>query len=312
MKITKDVLDEFKAITNKDVELYLSNAISFFSFSYSKMIDFYSGKTQEIDKGVFIELDILEKQTEELFATYRSFQNRLFNTKWWVLLEIVEEIDTRLQTARNINKWSKSSIAKVAYDPSLQVQYILKPNQTLERISQDVLQDINPNDDWEKIARANQIAEEDYTNRGGTQITLSLPRVSSGIAIESVVDVMVGKNIYGKDIDRHFQYDTVEEDIKVLSPDDTVLQDVLILANLKQNDNPDYPTDGLQSSVIAGTNRASLNFPIINRQMNTTFATDDSLKNFTINTIGIEGVGLFIDFTVSTRLNEVRTEKVIV
>lgn len=312
MKITKDILQEFKKITNNDVEQYINNAVAFFSYSYNKLVDFYSGKSAQIEKRSFTELSLLESQTQELFATFFNFQNRLSNAKWWILLEIIEEIDSRLQTARNINKWSKSSLTKVAYDPSLQVSYILKKSQTLERVAQDVLQTANPNDDWAGIATANNIKEEDYTINGGTQVQLKIPRVSQGIAIDSVVDTMVGKNIYGKDLDRFISYDTQEEDLTVLSPDDTVFQSVDILSNLKQNDNPDYPSDGLQSAVIAGNNRTALNFPIISRQIGSTFATDDSLKDFTINSINIDGTALNIEYEVYTRLNESIREQALV
>ena len=46
--------------------------------------------------------------------------------------------------------------------------------------------------------------------------------------------------------------------------------------------------------------------------MSETFATDDSLKNFTITTLAIVGGSLQITYTVSTRLNEVIPNKVIV
>lgn len=311
MKITNETLKEFASITSNDIERYIANAVSFFSFSYNKMVDFYSGKSATLDKGVFNELEILERQTQELFATYQSFGNRLANSKWWDLLEVIENIDSRLQTARNINKWSKSSLTNVGYDPSMQISYVMRPNQTVERIAQDVLQKNNPNDDWADVAIANNLREEDYTNKGGAQLRLSFANVNRGVNIQSVVDVMTDKNIYGKDIDRNFSYDTTEEDIKVLDADDTVYQSVLIMANLKQNDNPDYPADGLQPSVIAGSNRAALNFPIISRQLSSTFATDDSLKDFTIEFIGLEGTALNIDFTVNTRLDEAIRKQVI-
>lgn len=312
MNITRDILQEFKAITSNDVERYIANAISFLSFSYNKMVDFYSGKTSSLDQGVFSELELLERQTQELFATYHSFSGRLANGKWWDLLEVIENIDSRLQTARNINKWSKSSISKVGYNPAMQIGYVMRPNQTVERISQDILRNANPNDEWSDIAIANGLREEDYTKDGGAELKLSFSAINRGVNIQSVVDVMVDKNIYGKDIDRNFGYDTVEEDIKVLSPDDTIFQAVSIMSNLKQNDNPDYPTDGLQGTIIAGNNRTSLNFPIINRQLASTFSTDDSFQNFTIDFIEIKGTALTIDFTVNTRLNESIPRQVIV
>ena len=61
--------------------------------------------------------------------------------------------------------------------------------------------------------------------------------------------------------------------------------------------------------LIIGQSRASLNFPIITRQLNQTIATDDSLKNFTINSVTYDQDNLYVDFTVQTRLGEVLADQ---
>src|SRR5690606_30604404 len=118
-----------------------------------------------------------------------------------------------------------------------------------------------------------------------------------------------GKSIYGKDIDRNFAFK--DNDIRVLGPDETIMQAVEILSTLKKNDNPTYPYLGLQSSLTVGANRAILNFPVIFKQMSEAFSTDDTLKNFNITRLNVEEDALHIDFTVETRLGEL-IEKTIV
>lgn len=300
--ITTNTLDEFYAKTKKNIVPFFRRATAFFTTSYPDLVDYYSGQSVQITQGVFTQLALLEEECSEILVMYKNLGTRLNNAKWWVLLDYIEQIDSQLKTARNINKWSKSSIATVAYNPVMQVPYTLKPKQTLERVAQDILKSTNPSDDWVDIALQNQLTEEDYSITGGTSMTLGFPQVNNGVAINAVVDVMIGDNIYGKDLDRFFGFDEDTNDLRILSPSDTLMQSIFILAALRQNDNPDYPTEGIQSSIVAGSNRATLSFPIINRQMSATFATDDTLQNFQITNLETQGVGLLISFSVEPRL----------
>jgi hypothetical protein len=98
------------------------------------------------------------------------------NLKWFLLIEQIEEIDNRLKTLDNINKWARSSLTKVAYDPSYQLDYILGQNQTLENVAQQVTGSNDPQDDWNDIAINNTLKEEDYTNEGGNDLKISFKR----------------------------------------------------------------------------------------------------------------------------------------
>lgn len=300
--INLDVLAEFKSITNVDAQAYLATAADFLSTSYNRIVSYYGGHSSQASQSDFTAFKDLQDQTESMLATYRLQGRALSNLKYWLLLEHIEDIDSRLSSLAKINKWSKSSLTDFGYDPAMQAVYTTKPKQTLERVAQDILNTSTPEDDWYDIAVKNQLREEDYSPAGGTALNLSFPRVNQGINISAVVAVMIGKAIYGLDFDQKIQF--VNDDLKVLSFDDTVQQDMYILANLRKNDNPDFPNQGLQSTVAVGGTRASLNFPIITRQITETFATDDSFKNFTLLNLQVIDDRLEITFQVQTRLDE--------
>lgn len=304
MNVDKEILQEFKKLTRFDIELLLSNAKIFFTQDYHRIVAFYSGERSTIDKGVFDNFDEIERQCNSVFSAFHEVSGRLSNVKWWDLLTLIEEIDSRLKTLRKINKWSRSSLRGVGYDPSYQLTYITKEHQTIERVSQDVLSN-DSTDGWYDITVSNHLKEENYTPSGGVELELNFPNVNRGIQVNSVVAVMEGKAIYGKDIYRKIQIDPVTEDLTVLDYDQTIQQSVEILSQLKRNDNPAYPNDGIQREVIIGGNRATLNFPIFQRQQNAVFATDDTLKKFTIKSLSFNEDQLLLDFEVSTRLDEV-------
>lgn len=307
MQLDKTIFSEFQRITGKDIEQYFSEALSFLNNDYSVIVNYFSGNSDNITSLPFARLDSLERQNQDIFESFQLHSRQFNNLKWWLLIEHIEEIDNRLKTLRHINKWARSSLTKVAYDPSIQVEHVLGQNETIENVAHDLLGSTNPNDDWAAIAIKNDLQEEDYTPEGGQSIKLKLQRTNRGLKINAVVDVISGKSIYGKDVRKRLQFDSVANDLVILGYNDTILQAVGILANLKKNDNPDNPNAGLQSTLVVGSNRAMFNFPVIIRQMNETFAGDDTLKNFNINGISADQDNLKIEYSVHSRLDEVFT-----
>lgn len=307
MQITNDTLVEFKAITSKDIQAFFRKCIGFFTREYNIIVSYYNGTTSAIDSEVFKVFDDLSKECASVLETFQLHNRQLNNIKWWLVLESVEEIDSRLHTLAKINKWSRSSLTNVGYDPHISTEYILKQQQTLERVATDVVRS-DRTDDWMQIAIDNSLAEEDYTSDGGVSLILKTERVNRNIKVDSVIDVMQGKSVYGKDLSKKLQF--AENDLVVLNYDDTVKQSVEVLLQLRKNDNPDYPHEGLQSSIVIGSNRSMLNFPLITRQYMETFATDDSLKNFTITNLSVEADSLKINYSVQTRLDETIADQV--
>lgn len=296
-------------MTGKDIESFLNKSASFFSNQYLELYRYYSGEQKEIGSLPFTLLSDLEKECSIYFEVFTNSKKQLNSTKWYDLLEQLENIDNGLKMSRKINKWTRSSVTKVAYSPNAQYEYTLPQKKTLERVAEQELLSRNPEDDWVDIALDNNLSEEDYSSEGGNILNLELNRIINyGVKVRSVVDLMYGKSIYGKDLDKRIQFE--DEDLKVLNYDDTIKQAVEILIMLKKRDNPDYINHGLQTIVAVGSTRSALNFPIINRQLTETFANDDTLKQFKVLNVYIEQDNLFVEFSVKTRLDEVESYKI--
>ena len=300
MKLNIDILEEFKKITSKDIDSFLRKCISFFKKEYLTIAAYYNGDLKEIESSNFTTFQLLKEECSEMLIAFQNNSRYFNNIKWWELLEYIEAVSSRFDTLNSIHKWSRSSLGKNSYSANLSVQYVSKQNQTLEKVSTDVLGLSEA--EWYDIAIDNDLAEEDYSLEGGQDLRLKASQNIQKIEINSVVDVMVGKSIYGKDIKRQMQI--VDNDIVTLDYDETILQSVDILISLKKGDNPMFPSMGLQSAVVIGSNRATLNFPIIARQLGEVFSSDDSLKNFSLKELKVEEDNLLIDYEVQTRLNE--------
>lgn len=301
------MLEEFYQLTNKDLTSYFQQVKTFFSGSdYQKLINYYSGKVSSIDSTPFNNLQSLADQTKEIFTLYSNFSNSMSGSWFYDLLDIIENIDNRISTSQNLNRWCRSSLNLTGYSPIGEVQYTIGQNESLERISKDLLNSTSPEDDWFDIAKRNDLTEESYTSQGGNSIVLpSSPTSNFAFPLNSVMDVINGKSVYGKDLDRNFSIDVELGDIKVLDYDDTILQSSDILINLKKNDNPDFRDKGLQTTLVIGSNSASLNFPVIRRQLSDSFSTDDTFTSFNITSIQVTNNSLLVAYQVQTRLSEV-------
>jgi len=307
MILDENILQQFKETTQKDLAFFLEEVLLFVKSDRIAIVNYYNGVSSKISSTSFKRFNELQAELSSFFEVYQLHSNTFNNSRWWDVLGLLEEIDSMFSSLRNIHRWSRSSLTKFGYDPNMQINYTLTENQTLERVSQDILSQPDPNNQWYNIAISNDLTEEEYTIHGGTEIQLSYPRINRGIALKSVVDIIVGKKVYGIDLHQKLTYVTDIDaftDLHLLSHDDTVLQTVNILTLLKKNSNPDFPNDGLQSSVVVGGNRALLNFPVIIRQLKQTFSTDDSLKNLMVDNIAYDQDNLLISYEVQTRLNE--------
>ena len=301
-----EVLLEYKRITGKDIAKFFAESLDFFRSDYINIVQYFSGKSKNVSSYSFSRFEQLQQYKREIYEGFHSHCRLMKDSRWWDLLEQLEGIDNRFSTLQKINKWSRSSATSVAYSPTIQIDHILQQQQTLERVAKDVLEQNNFQDSWVDIALSNNLSEDDYTSEGGVALKLQLEgTVNLGITVNSVVDYLSGKSIYGKDIDRVFAF--VDNDIRVLNYDDTIRQSVIILILLKKNDLSDYPNLGLQKSVIVGSNRALMNFPIIMRQLSESFSSNDTLKEFQVKQIRTEQDNLVVEYSVKTRLNELKT-----
>lgn len=304
MEITFDILLEYQNMTSFDMAGFFQSALSFFNADYQSIVSYYAGELDSISSTPFNNFKLLKQGRDAAFSSVNDHRQKLNNLKWFLLLENLEDIDSRLRTLDNINKWSRSSLTKVGYDPSFTFGYTLNQNQSLESVSHNVLGNEEGEDDWVNIALENAIREEDYSPAGGTFMNLKLDR-SNGFVfqINSVVDVVQGKSIYGKDLSNSFGF--ADDDLIVLGYDDTILQAAYNLIKLKKNDISSARDLGLQQKIVVGTNRGLLNFPVIIRQMSETFASDDTFKDFAVTNISINQDNVQVAWEVKSRLGEI-------
>lgn len=300
MGVLTSAIEEFETKTGYPLSTYLSDYVSFNATDSILIANYYGGQAQKPNMPSFNKLDELIKQSKRLSEVINGFRDSFPRTDFWDLVELIEDIKTKLETINNSSRWLKSSITKKNFSPTQEVDHTLESRQTLEKVALDLAGSSDKENDWVALALRNDLKEEDYTTGGGTRMLLTTE--DSGPSLDSVVDNLTGENIYGKDINRVLTF--TDNDLEVLTPQKTIRQAVDILSQLRQGDNPEFSTNGIQTALAVGSNYASFAYPTLFRQLYDTFRSDDTLKSFKVLKLETQQDAIFLEFEVETRMGE--------
>lgn len=302
MQFRIETIENFQRITGFDLEDLFSNVILFTTKMRNNILEFYSGeaKTPNIESFKFMNKIIEDTKVALVFMMQ---QKDYFNSiEHWILLEMLEDIRTKLLTTSNIGFYIHSSIQKNQFNTDIEREVKLKQYDTLEKVTKREYNTNNFDNEWVGLSIYNDLEETDYTTNGGIILKAIFPNRGNQFNLDSVLGPLQGELLYGIDLDKKIQY--VDNDKKILTPNKTILQAVKILIGLKQGDNPQFPGNGLSSALFVGTNVGSLSFPSIFRQMVNTFKNDDTIFSLVIENVRKEEDALFIDYNIQTKYGE--------
>lgn len=304
--LTIDILEEFEKLTQFNVISYLASFQSFIQLDMPNIIGYYSGDISSLNQSSNNNLNILTEQTQELLNTIRINKTSFKNYKWWILLDNIEKSDSLLLKLNTISKWLRSTISNGSFNANPEVDIPFNQGQVLESVQRNILGSDNWDNSWIDLALKNDLREEDYTSDAGFLLKANFNFNLNNFKINTIVDNPIDDRVLGKDLSIKLEYDTVEQDLIVLSPKDTFIQTVTILINLRKGDNPQFPEQGLTPSLVVGSNINSLSYPSIFRQLISLFRTDDTIKEFVLVGIRRESDAVFIDFQVTSRLGDLQ------
>lgn len=253
------------------------------------------------DRSSFDFLNRLTQQSQEINNLVKLNKSFFLRIDDWELLDFLEEINTKLETINNADKWLRSSLTQTSWKGNvIQTNFTLGDKQSLEDVSTLTYGADTAQDDWMRIALENDLRELDYSTKSANQIKLTkVNQTSPTYFLYSIVDNLTNEKLYGLDLQQKLAFD-VTGDLTVLSYNDTVVQAVKILIALKKGDMPEFPGIGVDQTVSVGSNFGRLRYTAIVRQLQDTFATDDSLRNFKVINISYDNADLTITYNVDT------------
>lgn len=299
IQLADNTIDRFVKFTRFDVQRYVALWQTFVTDHYPNILAYYRGDTNELNQTSNKALaEITEKSTvlEDVLVNASKNFNRLDD---WELLEYLDEIRVRIRVINVISKFLRSSKYEGFNENSLGIDYVVTDFDTPESIA---TQDrANPQDDWVDIFTKNHLKETDYTSQQGGYLLNMGKKSVENLFLNGVVDNLYGDRVYGKDMDINFTFEN--DDIKVLSPQETVKQSVSILANLKKGDIPEFTGLGISEDLNIGNTMGMINVPFISRELQNAFSTDDTLVNMQIDDVKTEGTVMYISLNVETFYN---------
>ena len=296
-------LDSFKSKTGYNVRALLEKYTEFTRSHYQNIVSYYNGA--EIDRESFRFYEDLRADLERMEAMIDQYSNSFDTTDFWTLNNSLSDMLTVMETCENMGRWQRSS-RQNTFSTNIKVQHIQKQNETIERISRDA--GFSDEENWSKIAIQNQIIEEDYTNKGGKLLTVSLPN-SQNFTLDNIVDYLSSDNIYGKDVVKKLEIMS-DGDLNIVSGRDNLEQIFTILLNTLKGSIPEFPEDGIPDYIF-GANENIIQYPIIFRSLLSMLQKDRRFTSLDIIDIKKDQDSIFIELQASTITGDTFTRNVI-
>jgi len=292
-----NIFTHFKKVTGYDLVRYYDEFDNFMSRDFDELVSYYRGNS-EVRKGVFSRLSELIQQSNTVSELVSSNKHQLsFNTEFWDLAINLEDISNKLLMCKNLAKWMRSSYV-FGYENKSKKLRILKQRQTIENLSQEIGSS-DPNEDWVELAYNNSLYESMYDFEGGNELTVNTPDLVNN-ELTTTIDIMVGDNILGKDIDTLVQF--IDDDLLVHNPKDTMLQSASICLLVTKGGVPELPFLGISKSLV-GANIATYRAQSLLREVVNNFRTDDAFKKVELLESKVVGDVSFYEFKIVSRLN---------
>lgn len=293
----KIAIEEVQDRTGFKVNEYLIRINQFFISDYPKIRDWYKGVTNNSSPSSFKNLFRLLADSGRLLMLFHDSRNTFTKYYHWEFLDKIENINSKLLTTLNLSKFLRSTRTRNSYKSSLEVDYVMKKYDTLEKVQRKEISPVNFDNDWWEIAMRNDLSEVDYDINGGKAIKLPT-EYDPGTFLASIVDNPVGDKLYGRDIKRKLTFK--DDDLETLSYKDTVYQSLDIMLETRMGTVPENPNIGYNENLVVGGTKGTIGLPILQKQLISIFNTDDSFSSFKITRIEFENDALFIDFEVNT------------
>lgn len=259
-------IDEFKEITNYDIETFFNDYNTFVNTYYNRIIDYYNGA--DSDAKAFAALDNLAKEISKIEPLFTIYRERFNTIDFWTIMDLYSDILVKVNTCLQMSKWMRSSRLS-QFDSNVQVDRILSQGETFERISKDY-GSTDYDNDWALIAIDNLINEEDYTPQGGLAFKVTLKNASN-FNIANIIDNLSEENVYGKDIYKVFSFEN--NDLVTVVSKDALKQTLDTILSTVKGSIPEFPEDGIPDDVN-GTNVNAIQYPGIFRNLLNLFRKD--------------------------------------
>lgn len=296
--ITLKTYENFSKITRYDLSNFILDCDEFFKSDFVEILNFYNGSTRSLNILSLRKMADLISEVNKVNSLFSNYKQMFVTVDYWELCVLLENVKSKLLFTNKISKYLRSSIVMGRSKRGTSFEYTMSPEETLERISKDVLDNPDYENNWFDIALENDLKESDWDIEGGKKLNLSNNAFQANL-VTSVFDNLIGDRIYGKDLKKKLTL--TDDDLETLDYKETVNQTVEIISRISKNDIPEFSSMGMNSSIWKGSNASQINLPIIVRELAGLFKTDDLFTDFKVRSINYSEGDIRINYEVKTK-----------
>ena len=212
----------------------------------------------------------------------------------WEILDNFTETQTKLSTIKSSARWLRSS--SLDRNNTLQMEKTLRTGERFEDVARQ-LNSSNPEDDWMNITIPQYIEETDYSfSDGGNKFYINLKNAGNNY-LDTVVDVLVGDNILGRDIDVNFVFEN--DDLKIVIGDDAIRQALDTILSSQKGAIPEFKDYGIANEFI-GTTVNAIQYPSIFKDVMNMFQRDSRWDSVELIDVKREEDAVFLSLQCKT------------
>lgn len=278
------LFDKFKNLTGISIKDFYTDLLDFYDNYHTDILNYYTNYAFQYPGDAFFKYNQVCKQLELIISKISLYKGNFEVVNIWDLVDELDTIKEKLETIPAYPRIYQVGFYKKQNDGDEYQTYIMGPHETIDSVARDY------NQNTTDLILINELKEENWTDAGGKTIILKTNldnAIPDSVQEEVVFDVLLGKNLLGKDLPPFFSIDEDEEDLTILTPEQTFLQAVEILFNLQMGQIPEYPNIGIDKSIYGECTKGNMGFtfPVLLRQLNIALETDDTILNFQIDNI---------------------------
>lgn len=288
-----EAFEKFYNVTGYDIKSYFQKFVDFCTNDYPLIVDYYSNGG-EMDKDSFLRLVELVRESETIEPLFILHENTLDDISMWDILDNFTETQTKLSTIKSSARWLRSS--SLDRNNTLQMEKTLRTGERFEDVSRQ-LNSANPEDDWMDITIPQYIEETDYSfSDGGGKFYVNLKNVGNNY-LDTVVDVLVGDNILGRDIDVNFIFEN--DDLKIVVGDEAIHQALDTILSSQKGAIPEFKDYGIANEFIGITVNA-IQYPSIFKDIMNMFQRDSRWDSVELIDVKREEDAVFLSLQCKT------------
>lgn len=302
------IIIEFQKVTKYPLIDFLTRYRDFMINSFPAINKYFSGESENIENEHLSLLKQITLECKEVLSQFKIFSNKFSSCGYWELMDYIDDLNNTLEKINKLPKFLRTSLSKRGYQPYIQIASSVGGHRTLEDVANSVKEINQDNTSWIELMLNNDLNESDWEIDGLTPINVLINN-KTDIVVTSILDMPIGKRIYGKDINRKITFK--DNDLLIVDYESNVEQKSDILLELNRGDVPENILFGKNYELINGVSSKHFAYSELASDIQNNFLQNDLFEYANVVGFSSNGSDLIAKVEIKTKY-DYKTEKSVV